>query len=155
MNSPGFSPGEILVEIRVCRNDWIIGYAAIRNLQEGIFPYLAAMPEPVFDPERLYYSISEVANMLGTSQSQIRFWEKEFSMLKPKKNKKGNRQFTPDDIRLLKTIQHLVKDQGYTLQGANEKIKTDHRLEKKRIDVIDTLKNLKGFLQELKDRIPE
>ncbi|MBI1222422.1 MAG: MerR family transcriptional regulator [Bacteroidetes bacterium] len=105
------------------------------------------------NPERLYYSISEVAEMLGTSQSQIRFWEKEFSMLKPKKNKKGNRQFTPDDIRLLKTIHHLVKDQGYTLQGANDKLKSDHRLEKKRIDVIDTLKNLKSFLEELKEGI--
>lgn len=106
-----------------------------------------------FNPERLYYSISEAAEMLGTSQSQIRFWEKEFTMLKPKKNKKGNRQFTPDDIRLLKTIHHLVKDQGFTLQGASDKIKSDHRLEKKRIDVIDTLKNLKGFLEELKDGI--
>lgn len=105
------------------------------------------------NPERLYYSISEVAEMLSTTQSQIRFWEKEFPMLKPKKNKKGNRQFTPDDIRLLKTIHHLVKDQGYTLQGANEKLKSDHRLEKKRIDVIDTLKNLRSFLTELKDGI--
>jgi len=105
------------------------------------------------NPERLYYSISEVAEMLSTSQSQIRFWEKEFTMLKPKKNKKGNRQFTPDDIRMLKTIQHLVKDQGFTLQGASDKIKSDHRLEKKRIDVIDTLKNLKGFLEEIKDGI--
>jgi len=111
------------------------------------------MQDLELNPERLYYSISEVADMLGTSQSQIRFWEKEFTMLKPKKNKKGNRQFTPDDIRMLKTIQHLVKDQGFTLQGASDKIKSDHRLEKKRIDVIDTLKNLKGFLEEIKDGI--
>lgn len=112
------------------------------------------MHEPELNPERLYYSISEVADMLGTSQSQIRFWETEFDMLKPKKNKKGNRQFTPGDIRLLKLIHHLVKEKGYTLQGANEKIKGDHKLEKKRIDVIDTLKSLKGFLQEIKDGLP-
>ncbi|TNE81499.1 MAG: MerR family transcriptional regulator [Bacteroidetes bacterium] len=105
------------------------------------------------NPERLYYSISEVAEMLGTSQSQIRFWEKEFDLLKPKKNKKGNRQFTADDIQMLKMIHHLVKDQGYTLQGANEKIKSELKLEKKRIDVIDTLKNLKSFLVELKEGI--
>jgi len=111
------------------------------------------MQDLELNPERLYYSISEVAEMLGTSQSQIRFWEKEFTMLKPKKNKKGNRQFTPDDIRLLKTIHHLVKDQGFTLHGANDKLKSDHRLEKKRIDVIDTLKNLKGFLEEIKNGI--
>lgn len=113
------------------------------------------MQELEFDPERLYYSISEVAKMLDTSQSQIRFWETEFSMLKPKKNQKGNRQYTQEDIRLLRSIQHLVKDQGYTLQGASDKLKSDHRLEKKRIDVIDTLKNLKGFLQEIKDQIPD
>lgn len=111
------------------------------------------MQELDLNKERLYFSISEVAEYLGTSQSQIRFWEKEFDMLKPKKNKKGNRQFTHDDVQLLKMIHHLVKDQGYTLQGANDKIKSDHKLEKKRIDVIDTLKNLKGFLIELKEGI--
>lgn len=105
--------------------------------------------------DRLYYSISEVADMLNTSQSQIRFWEKEFQMLKPSKNQKGYRQYSQQDIRLLKTIQHLVKDMGYTLQGANDKIKQDQRMEKKRIDVIDTLKNLKGFLIEIKEQMPE
>jgi DNA-binding transcriptional MerR regulator len=113
------------------------------------------MPETNLDPDRLYYSISEVAKMLNTSQSQIRFWEKEFSMLKIKKNQKGYRQFSPSDIDLLRSIHHLVKDQGYTLQGANDKLKQDHRREVKRIDVIDTLKQLKGFLQEIKDQIPE
>jgi DNA-binding transcriptional MerR regulator len=103
--------------------------------------------------EKLYYSISEVADMLQTSQSQIRFWEKEFDMLKPKKNKKGNRQFVHADIEILRLIQHYVKDQGYTLQGANEKIKLDIKNRKKRLDIIDTLKNVKEFLLELKEGI--
>lgn len=113
------------------------------------------MADMNLNPEKMYYSISEVAELLQTSKSQIRFWEKEFDMLKPKKNKKGNRQFTQEDIRLLKVIHHLVKDQGYTLQGANDKIKTDHKLERKRIDVIDTLKDLKAFLIEIKEGLPE
>lgn len=100
--------------------------------------------------DKLYYSIGEVAEMLQVSQSMIRFWEKEFEFLRPKKNQKGNRQFTQDDIRQLKMIHHLVKEKGYTLQGANEKIKSDTRLQKQRVDVLDTLKDLKAFLQEIK-----
>ncbi len=100
--------------------------------------------------EKLYYSIGEVAEMLGTSQSQIRFWEKEFDGLKPRKNKKGNRQFSKEDIRLLKHIYFLVKEQGLTLKGANERIKNERRLDGKKLDIVDTLKNLKGFLQEIK-----
>ena len=103
------------------------------------------------ETEKLYYSIGEVSELLGTSQSQIRFWEKEFDMLKPKKSRQGNRQFTEEDIRLLRIIKHLVKEQGYTLQGANEKIRSDMRNARKRIDVIDTLKELKSFLVEIKD----
>jgi len=109
------------------------------------------MSDPALNPDKLYYSIGEVAEMLQTSQSQIRFWEKEFAMLKPKKNRKGNRQFTAEDIHTLKMIKHLVKDQGYTLQGANEKLKNEHRLEGKRVDVIDTLQQLKSFLTEIKE----
>jgi DNA-binding transcriptional MerR regulator len=103
--------------------------------------------------EKLYYSIGEVAEMLGTSRSQLRFWEKEFDVLRPKKNEKGNRRFTAEDIQTLKMIRHLVKDKGYTLQGANEKIKLNRELDRKRINVIDTLKNLKSFLTEIKDRL--
>lgn len=69
-------------------------------------------------PEKLYYKISEVAEAFGVNASLLRFWEKEFDILKPKKNRKGNRYFTPEDIQNLKIIYHLVKEKGYTLEGA-------------------------------------
>jgi DNA-binding transcriptional MerR regulator len=72
---------------------------------------------------RLYWSISEVAEMLDVNTSLIRFWEKEFPMLRPAKNKKGNRQFSQVDVDLLKRIHHLVKEKGYTLPGAREALK--------------------------------
>ncbi len=109
------------------------------------------MSDLSFDADKLYYSISEVAKMLDTSQSQIRFWEKEFDTLKIKKNQKGNRQFTKEDIHTLKMIKYLVKEQGYTLQGANDKLKNERKLEGKRVDVIDTLQQLKSFLIEIKE----
>jgi DNA-binding transcriptional MerR regulator len=72
---------------------------------------------------KLYYSIGEVSEMLDVRSSLIRFWEKEFKMLNPKKNKKGNRLFTNKDIELLRKIYHLVKENGYTLEGAKQQLK--------------------------------
>ncbi|MRI64068.1 MerR family transcriptional regulator [Ornithobacterium rhinotracheale] len=69
-------------------------------------------------PDKLYYKISEVAEAFNVNASLLRFWEKEFDILKPKKNRKGNRYFTPEDIENLKIIYHLVKEKGYTLEGA-------------------------------------
>lgn len=103
--------------------------------------------------KKMFYSISEVSDLLQINQSQIRFWEKEFSVLKPKKNKKGNRQFTDSDIQLLKQIQYLVKEQGYTLAGANEKLKNEKHLEGKRVDVVNTLKSIKSLLLEIKETL--
>ena len=73
--------------------------------------------------EKLYYSIGEVADMFRVNVSLLRFWEKEFDILKPKKNKKGNRMFTTKDLDNLKIIYHLVKERGYTLEGAKKKLK--------------------------------
>lgn len=73
---------------------------------------------------KLYYSIGEVADMFDVNTSLVRFWEKEFSILKPKKNKKGNRLFTVKDIHNLDEIYDLVKNKGFTLDGAKRKLKT-------------------------------
>ena len=73
--------------------------------------------------EKLYYSIGEVAQMFGVSNSLIRFWETEFTILKPRKNAKGNRLFTKKDIENLKIIYHLVKEKGFTLEGARKRLK--------------------------------
>lgn len=74
---------------------------------------------------KLYYSIGEVAEMFDVNSSLIRFWEKEFPTIKPKKNKKGNRLFTVKDIQTLDQIYQLVKEQGYTLEGAKKVLKTN------------------------------
>ncbi len=76
------------------------------------------MPYKEKEIEKTYYSIGEVATKLGVATSLIRFWESQFTAIKPKKDKKGNRQFTKEDIKKLAFIYHLVKEKGYTLQGA-------------------------------------
>lgn len=78
---------------------------------------------------KLYYSIGEVAEMFDVNTSLIRFWEKEFALIKPKKNKKGNRLFTPKDILTFDKIFDLVKDQGYTLEGAKLALKNGYDTE--------------------------
>lgn len=105
---------------------------------------------------KLYYSIGEVADMLNVNASLIRFWEKEFTQLKPKKNKKGNRKFTPDDIKVLCSIYQLVKTEGRTIEGAKKAIKNKQNsdevsLSQKEVEnVIDRLQTIRKKLIELK-----
>jgi DNA-binding transcriptional MerR regulator len=73
---------------------------------------------------KLYYTIGEVADMFNVNTSLIRFWEKEFNLIQPKKSKKGNRMFTPKDIENFNKIYHLVKTNGYTLEGAKKALKS-------------------------------
>ena len=89
--------------------------------------------------------------MLNVATSLIRFWEGEFDIIKPKKNRKGNRQFTKDDIDNVKLIYHLVKEKGYTLQGAKEMLKNNNESVKDKMEMIDALKKVRSFLVELKD----
>ncbi len=100
--------------------------------------------------EKLYYAIGEVADMFGVNASLIRFWEKEFDVLKPKKNAKGNRLFTQEDVDNLKIIHHLVKDRGYTLQGAREKLKDNKNDVVDNVAIIERLQEIKAFLIEIK-----
>ena len=102
---------------------------------------------------KLYFSIGEAAEILDVNTSLIRFWEKEFPILKPKKNKKGNRQFTKDDIENLKMIYHLVKERGFTLQGAKEKLKKGKTATKKEVEIVDSLEKVKHFLLDLKKEL--
>jgi len=105
------------------------------------------------ESEKHYYSIGEVAKMFNLSISNIRFWEQEFEILKPKKNKKGDRFFTKQDVSNLKVIFHLLKEKGYTIEGARKKLlqQPDHVSD--RIKMIDSLKKIKVFLQSLKDNL--
>lgn len=104
--------------------------------------------------EKKYYSIGEVAEMFGVATSLIRFWESEFELIKPKKNRKGNRQFTPEDIHNIKLIFHLVKEKGFTLQGAKEMLKSESSTIKDKMEAIDSLKKIREFLVELKQQLP-
>lgn len=103
--------------------------------------------------EKLYYSISEVAEMFGVNNSLIRFWEKEFDIIKPKKNKKGNRMFTKSDIENFRVIYHLVKERGFTLQGAQQKLKENKSDTVNKVEVIDRLSKVRGFLMDLRDNV--
>ena len=100
---------------------------------------------------KLYYSISEVAEMLGVSQSLLRYWETEFSELKPNKNARGVRMYKQEDIDLLRRIHHLTKERGLTLEGTREQLRTADDTDN--MQVIDTLKELRAFLVDLKSQI--
>lgn len=103
--------------------------------------------------EKIYYSIGEVADLFEVRPSLIRFWEKEFDILKPQKNKKGNRLFTRQDINNLRLIYHLVKERGFTLQGAKDKLKQNREDVEKRVEIVDSLYKVRNFLEELKKEL--
>lgn len=103
--------------------------------------------------EKLYYSIGEVADMFEVNVSLVRFWEKEFDILKPKKNKKGNRMFTTKDVDNLKIIYHLVKERGYTLEGAKKKLKENKEDTINNIEIVNRLKDIRKFLVKLKEQL--
>ncbi len=107
------------------------------------------------DPEtgKIYYSIGEVASMFGVNTSLIRFWEKEFEIIRPKKNKKGNRLFTQRDVDNFHIIYHLVKEKGYTLKGAREKLRDSKDELLRDIEVIKTLNKLREFLESVKSAL--
>lgn len=108
-----------------------------------------------FEVTKLYYSISEVAKMLDVSASLLRFWETEFDILKPKKNRQGNRLFTKEDIKNLRVIHHLVRERGFTLEGAKKKLKENKETTLHNTEVIESLKKLRAFLVEVKETLGE
>ncbi len=103
--------------------------------------------------EKLYYSIGEVAEQFNVAPSLIRFWESEFEIIKPKKNRKGNRQFTREDIENVRLIYHLVKEKGFTLQGAKEMLKNDTHSVKDKIELLNSLKRVRSFLMEIRSKL--
>ncbi len=111
------------------------------------------MPYVEKEIEKIYFTIGEVAEHFNVATSLIRFWESEFAILHPKKNKKGNRQYTKHDIDKIKLIYHLVKDRGFTLHGAKEMLKKNPEELQNKLDAIESLKNVKKFLVELKSQI--
>ena len=117
-------------------------------------------------PDRLYFTIAEVAELFQVNQSLLRYWEKEFELLQPKKSAKGNRLFSRADIGILKQIYQLVKEEGFTLQGAKERLKMNAYLKgnfktnlmpnsiaNSNQEVVETLKELKKILLEIKGNL--
>jgi len=104
-------------------------------------------------PEKLYYSIGEVAEAFNVNTSLIRFWEKEFDVLQPKKNAKGNRKFTPNDIKNLELIYYLVKDRGFTLEGAKTHLKENKNKSFTNFEMIRKLEFVKAELLKIKENL--
>lgn len=100
------------------------------------------------NPEKLYYTIGEVAEMFNVSRSLLRYWEHEFAYLTPRKNRKGDRLFTKENIQQIQIIYNLVKERGFTLEGAKQELKKEKGTLVEQADVVSKLKHL---LQRLKD----
>jgi DNA-binding transcriptional MerR regulator len=103
--------------------------------------------------DKRYYSIGEVAKAFGVNASLIRFWDSEFDILKPKKNAKGNRMFTPEDVKNLQLIFHLVKERGFTLEGAKTHLKEGQKKTLDKFDIINKLEAIKAQLLSIKNEI--
>lgn len=103
--------------------------------------------------EKVFYTISEVADMFSVNTSNIRFWENEFDILKPNKNNKGNRMFTKEDIENLKIIYHLLKERGMTIKGAQKKLKDNKEDTLHNYQVISRLQEIRQMLLDIKEEL--
>ena len=103
--------------------------------------------------KKLFYAIGEVAEMLGEQTSAVRYWEKEFDIIKPQKNKKGNRMFTYEDVENLKIIHYLLKEKGMTIAGVKKKMSENPDDVRKTHEVIQSLKKMKSLLVKIRDNI--
>ncbi|CAN5321537.1 hypothetical protein BH09BAC2_BH09BAC2_06780 [soil metagenome] len=99
--------------------------------------------------QKSYYSMGEVTEMFKLNGSLLRYWEKEFDILKPRKNKKGDRHFRPEDVKNLRLIHHLLRERKYTIEGAKDFLKNGESIDQK-ADLIQSLQRIKNFLLELK-----
>jgi DNA-binding transcriptional MerR regulator len=102
--------------------------------------------------QKQYYSIGDVAQMFNENTSLIRYWDNEFSILKPRKNRKGDRYFRPEDVKNLKMIYHLLRERKYTIEGAKEFLK-NNKAAGENHEMIESLEKIKSFLLELKNNL--
>ncbi len=127
------------------------GYASVNLRLSRTFTNTMSFLE--INKSKLYYSIGEVSKMFDVNTSLIRFWEKEFDIIKPHKNKKGNRMFTKKDIENFHLIYHLVKERGFTLQGAKGKLKGNKEDAVQSLEIVTRLQKIKSFLLEVKGEL--
>lgn len=104
-------------------------------------------------PDKRYFSIGELAKAFDVNASLIRFWDKEFDILKPKKNAKGNRMFTQEDVKNLQLIYHLVKERGFTLEGAKTHLKEGQKKSLDKYEIIHKLEGIKAQLLKIKEEL--
>lgn len=105
--------------------------------------------------EKIFYSIGEVADIIGENQSLIRYWENQFDSLKPQKNKRGTRLFKKDDIEMVKLIHHLVKERGLTLKGAQQKLKDNKEETTNNFEIVQRLQNIRQQLVEIRNELED
>jgi DNA-binding transcriptional MerR regulator len=105
--------------------------------------------------ERIYWTIGEVAEQLNLSTSMLRYWEKEFGSLRPKRTGKGDRLYTKDDIAKIRDIQHLLKERGFTIQGAKDQIRSRERSNEAIDEVVDRLTAIRKQLLSLRNDVVE
>lgn len=111
------------------------------------------MPYKEQPTEKLFFTIGEIADMFNVNASLIRYWEREFDVIKPQRNKKGNRMFTQNDVNNFGIIYHLVKERGLTLDGARKKIKDNKEDTINNFEVIRSLESIRDMLKEVKDML--
>jgi DNA-binding transcriptional MerR regulator len=105
------------------------------------------------NPEKLYYSIGEVAEMFNVSRSLLRYWENEFAYLTPRKNRKGDRLFTKENIQQIQIIYNLVKERGFTLEGAKQELKKEKSTLTEQFNLVDRLKQIHQRLKDLDEKL--
>lgn len=111
------------------------------------------MTDPKKPSRKMFFSMGEVSEMFDVNPSLIRFWEKRFDVLKPHKNAKGNRMFTPEDVENLKLIYHLVKEKGMTLAGAEKYIKDNKNVLQRDVQILEHLGRIRAALLEIKSEL--
>jgi DNA-binding transcriptional MerR regulator len=140
-------PPAVIIQPELVKKKSSRGRKSIKELSERVD--LVDVPEDDILFQKVYYPIGKVAEMFKVNQSLLRLWENEFDVLKPKKNGKGDRLFRPEDIKNIQLIYHLTREKKYTLEGAKDYFK-NHKKAEEKFELINSLKKLKGFLNELK-----
>ncbi len=114
---------------------------------------LLEIPEDEILFQKQYYSISEVAEWFNMKPSLLRFWENEFDILKPRKNKKGDRLFRPEDVKNLRMIYYLLRQQKYSVEGAKQFLKDNRKKAEMQVQLVESLTKFRSFLLELKSNL--
>lgn len=113
------------------------------------------MPYKKPNIEKVIFTIGEVAEMIGENTSLVRYWEKQFEMLKPQKNKKGNRLFTKEDVETVRLIHYLVKERGLTIKGARQKLKENREETLHNFEIVKRLQEIKNELIGIREAMGE